>query len=51
MTTKRPQRRSFRATVAALIGDRRGNALALTAAAIVPWNAPPLPIPGNRHHG
>ncbi|VXC95301.1 pilus assembly protein [Sphingomonas sp. AX6] len=36
MTTKRPQRRSFRATVAALIGDRRGNALALTAAAIVP---------------
>lgn len=36
MTMKRPQRRSFRATVAALIGDRRGNALALTAAAIVP---------------
>ena len=36
MPTKRPQRRSFSATVAALIGDRRGNALALTAAAIVP---------------
>lgn len=36
MSIMRPQRCSFKATVAALIGDRRGNALALTAAAIIP---------------